>query len=182
LLRCTDWTDPYSVDQMHQLLDQFEPFEKPIESLELMDWEFSDPVVREFAINKYFEKLSDWDLSNYMLQLGEILRQELYHFSPFSIFLLKRALRNPHMVGHKLFWVLKSQLHLDTVRERFALMLEYYISNVGEKYRIQLKDENQIIEDILDVAMKVKVQCWTKGLKEKGIYKYLIIKMQEINF
>jgi hypothetical protein len=132
-----------------------------------MDWEFSDPIVREFAVNKYFVKLTDWDLCNYMLQLAEILRQELYHFSPFSIFLLKRALRNPHMVGHKLFWVLKSQIHLDTVRERFTLILEQYLFNVGEKWRVQLKNENRIVEDLIFVAMDIKVQCLTKGLKEK---------------
>lgn len=48
--------------------------------------------------------LSDDDLALYMLELVQALKYEPNHFSPLGEMLLERALLNPHVVGHQLFW------------------------------------------------------------------------------
>jgi hypothetical protein len=55
--------------------------------------------------------LDDQNIALYMPQLVQALKYELFHKSPLSEFLLEKALMNPHVVGHTLFWCLKANLN-----------------------------------------------------------------------
>lgn len=52
-------------------------------------------------------------------------------------FLLRRALLNPEILGHVLFWYLKAEMHVPGVRARYGAMLEQYLRNCGS-HRLQL--------------------------------------------
>ena len=45
--------------------------------------------------------------------------------------MLRRSLRNPLVVGHKLFWLLRSELHNRDSLGRYGLLLELYVLNCG---------------------------------------------------
>ena len=54
------------------------------------------------------------------VQLVQNLKAEPYHDSALFRFLLRRALRNPLMIGHQLYWLLKSEMHNLHCCERYA--------------------------------------------------------------
>lgn len=76
----------------------------PVEdALPLLDAIYADELVRLYAVER-LSMLSDDDLALYMLELTQALKYETSHFSPLGEMLLERALLNPHVVGHELFW------------------------------------------------------------------------------
>jgi hypothetical protein len=60
------------------------------------------------------------------VQLVQNLKAEPYHDSALFRFLLRRALRNPLMIGHQLYWLLKSEMHNLHCCERYAFALTVY--------------------------------------------------------
>lgn len=62
---------------------------------------------------------------------------------------------NPFVVGHELFWSLKSQLHLKPSYERFALFLEQLLMVSGE-YRTELLNEVKVNDDLKGIARSIK--------------------------
>ena len=48
----------------------------------------------------------------------KVLKYESRHDSALGRFLLRRALRCPHHVGHVFFWSLKAEMHVPEVSER----------------------------------------------------------------
>ena len=56
---------------------------------------------------------------------------ESYDDSVLLRFMLRRSLRNPLVVGHKLFWLLRSELHNRESLGRYGLLLELYVINCG---------------------------------------------------
>ena len=68
---------------------------------------------------------SDWELCQYLLQLVQVLKYELYLECDLVEFLLNRALNNQR-IGHYFFWLLRSEMHVPSVSVRFGLILEAY--------------------------------------------------------
>lgn len=91
-----------------------------------------------------------------MLQLCQALMFEPHHFSALAEFLLKRSLDNPFVVGHEFFWQLRSQLHVKTCFERYALLLEQFLMVCGE-YREQVLREVRINDGLMKVANSIKL-------------------------
>ena len=56
---------------MYCLLKEW-PLIEPESALELLDWNFPDPMVREFALRCLVQGLSDDKLSQYLLQLVQV--------------------------------------------------------------------------------------------------------------
>ena len=79
----------------------------PAEAICLLDAPFGDMKTRLYACGR-IQKMSDKELTLYLLQLVQALVYEPYHYSPLGEFLLERALQNPYAVGHELYWILKS--------------------------------------------------------------------------
>ncbi|EDO42011.1 predicted protein [Nematostella vectensis] len=123
LLSCVKWNCKEDVAQMQVLL-QIWPEMHPELALELLDCNYADQKVREFAV-RCIEKMGDSDLMHYMLQLVQVLKYESYLDCELARFLLKRTLNNQNL-GHELFWLLRAEMHNPEVSVRFGLMLEAY--------------------------------------------------------
>ena len=85
-----------------------------VDMLQLMLGRYSDPIVREYAVRE-LNKMSDNVLKEYLLQLVQTLKYEPYHDSPLLRMILRRALKNPNKIGHTLFWLLRSEMHVSDV-------------------------------------------------------------------
>ena len=53
----------------------------------------------------------------------KVLKYEARHDSALGRFLLRRALRCPHHVGHVFFWALKAEMHVPEASERCVVSL-----------------------------------------------------------
>jgi phosphatidylinositol-4,5-bisphosphate 3-kinase catalytic subunit alpha/beta/delta len=81
------------------------------------------------------------------------------HESALSEFLLERSLANPFVIGHELFWLLKSQLHVRGFYERFAVILEQLLMLMPDNRDLfiqQININDQLICLIDDVKTKNK--------------------------
>ncbi|XP_072040803.1 phosphatidylinositol 4,5-bisphosphate 3-kinase catalytic subunit beta isoform-like isoform X2 [Amphiura filiformis] len=123
LLKCVQWDNSAAVAQMQALL-QIWPELKPTEAMELLDYKYADIAVRKFAV-LCLEKLTDSELSHYLLQLVQALKYETHLDCDLGKFLLKRALSNQR-IGHFFFWHLRAEMHNIAVYTRFGLLLEAY--------------------------------------------------------
>jgi hypothetical protein len=144
---------PAAVHTAHTMMQEWTPPD-PIDALELLDYNFADALVRRYAVRRLNE-LGDNELSDFLLQLVQTLKYEPYHDSSLARFLLQRGLRSTHIVGHILFWHLKAEMHVPTVRERHGLLLEEYLMNCGS-HRRDLMKQNGIIEQLFSLAMLIK--------------------------
>uniref|UniRef100_A0A8B9HR82 phosphatidylinositol-4,5-bisphosphate 3-kinase n=1 Tax=Astyanax mexicanus TaxID=7994 RepID=A0A8B9HR82_ASTMX len=148
LLLSVKWSKHEDMAQLQALL-QIWPKLSPRDALELLDFNYPDQYVREYAVGclkymrlelctsplftclKHFihpnkgEKSVDEELSQYLLQLVQVLRYEPYYDCALTRFLLERAQTN-RKIGHFLFWHLRSEMHMPAVTVQFALILEAY--------------------------------------------------------
>ena len=116
----------------------------PEESIQLLDAKYPDEHVRQYAV-KRIAKLSDDEIALYMLQFSQALLYEVYHMSPLAEMLIQRGLSNPYVVGHSLYWNLRSNLYLKPSYERYYVILEKFLGLVGrfvETFTIQTQVNN----------------------------------------
>ncbi|KAG5269860.1 hypothetical protein AALO_G00207020 [Alosa alosa] len=109
LLLSVKWNKHEDMAQLQALL-QIWPQLSPRDALELLDFNYPD---------------HDDELSQYLLQLVQVLRYEPYYDCALTRFLLERA-QNNRFIGHFLFWHLRSEIHMPAVSVQFALILEAY--------------------------------------------------------
>uniref|UniRef100_A0A3B3D766 phosphatidylinositol-4,5-bisphosphate 3-kinase n=1 Tax=Oryzias melastigma TaxID=30732 RepID=A0A3B3D766_ORYME len=117
------WSKHEDMAQLQALL-QIWPKLSPRDALELLDFNYPDQYVREYAVS-CLRDMSDEELLQYLLQLVQVLRYEPYYDCALTHFLLERAQRN-RKIGHFLFWHLRSEIHMPAVSIQFALILEAY--------------------------------------------------------
>ena len=117
-LRGVFWSSPEAVLEAHRMLFEWSRG-RPVDAIELLDIRFSDPVVREYAVNR-LDALNDDHLKDILLQLVQVLKYEPYHDSALMRFLLRRALLAPLVVGHPLFWMMHSEMHIPVVQVRYS--------------------------------------------------------------
>jgi phosphatidylinositol 3-kinase len=153
ILQATPWTKPDAVAEMRRMLCEWAPLD-PYAALELLDIRYSDPVVREFAI-RVIDQLEDVQLGELMLQLVQTLKYECYHDSPLARFLLRRALSSPLVIGHNLYWMLKSEMHASGVFERFGVVLYTYVNFCGP-HRVSLRKQLFVNDKIKTIADQIK--------------------------
>ncbi|KAL7851419.1 hypothetical protein AOLI_G00217750 [Acnodon oligacanthus] len=123
LLLSVKWSKHEDMAQLQALL-QIWPRLNPRDALELLDFNYPDQYVREYAVS-CLQDMSDEELSQYLLQLVQVLRYEPYYDCALTRFLLERAQTN-RKIGHFLFWHLRSEIHMPAVSVQFALILEAY--------------------------------------------------------
>jgi phosphatidylinositol-4,5-bisphosphate 3-kinase len=80
----------------------------------------------------------------------------LNHDSALATLLIQRAFRCRHRIGHSFFWLLKSEMHIPSIAERYGLMLESYLRGAGS-HRKELRDQVKAMDMLVDVAVKIKV-------------------------
>jgi hypothetical protein len=156
-LMAVQWNCPAAATTAHKLLVRWAPFQHPTHAMELLDDRFSDQIVRGYAVH-ILKNMTDEELQEYVLQLVQVLKYELYHLSDLARYLIHRALQNPLLIGTTLYWLLKSEMHDEQSCERFGVILQAYISNCAS-HRSILRD-NQLVESLL-----VKVADHIKTLK-----------------
>eukprot|EP01083_Nonionella_stella_P198464 728622_1 len=134
-LRCVDWRSPAHRSEAYRYLSRWTPSPFLSDSLELLSYEFSDSYVREFAVQR-IASMHDSELARYLLQLVQCLKYELYHNNALIRLLQRRALSNPHQIGHFFFWHCFSEYdnhsqyptELNLMYcERFGLYLEEFL-------------------------------------------------------
>lgn len=177
VIQSVDWSEYTHVQEIHRLLKSWKQFEDPRLALELLDCEVQDRVTREYAIS-ILDKISDFDLSNIMLQLVEIVKFEHHHFSPFVCFLLRRAIKSPHLVGHRMFWCLKSQLENERFKERFSLILEEYLRSCDKDHRIEIEIQIQVVNEFLKIASTIATQ--PKNTKNEDLTNILFKLLKDL--
>uniref|UniRef100_A0A2I2YNX7 Phosphatidylinositol 4,5-bisphosphate 3-kinase catalytic subunit beta isoform n=1 Tax=Gorilla gorilla gorilla TaxID=9595 RepID=A0A2I2YNX7_GORGO len=123
LLLSIKWNKLEDVAQLQALL-QIWPKLPPREALELLDFNYPDQYVREYAVG-CLRQMSDEELSQYLLQLVQVLKYEPFLDCALSRFLLERALGN-RRIGQFLFWHLRSEVHIPAVSVQFGVILEAY--------------------------------------------------------
>ena len=114
--------------------------------------------VRDRAV-EWLECLGDNKLIMYLLQLVQALKFEPYLDCALGQFLLRRALQNK-VIGHFLFWHLRSEMHLPHVWVRYGLMLEAYCRGCGS-YRRELS--GQVL------ALNKMTQVWCRQRPLAGL-------------
>jgi len=153
LLQSVNWKNPAAVRMMHQLLEEFDPM-SPVDALELLDYNYADAKVRRWAIQK-IDMMEDNELAEFLLQIIQGLKFELYHDCSLVRFLLQRSLRSTHLIGHIMFWHLKAEMHVTEIKERHGVLLEEYLRTCGG-HRRELIKQNGVVDQILGIAMEIK--------------------------
>uniref|UniRef100_A0A671F0L9 Phosphatidylinositol 4,5-bisphosphate 3-kinase catalytic subunit beta isoform n=1 Tax=Rhinolophus ferrumequinum TaxID=59479 RepID=A0A671F0L9_RHIFE len=123
LLLSIKWNKLEDVAQLQALL-QIWPKLPPREALELLDFNYPDQYVREYAVG-CLRQMSDEELAQYLLQLVQVLKYEPFLDCALSRFLLERALAN-RRIGQFLFWHLRSEVHIPAISVQFGVILEAY--------------------------------------------------------
>ncbi|XP_072469635.1 phosphatidylinositol 4,5-bisphosphate 3-kinase catalytic subunit beta isoform isoform X2 [Notamacropus eugenii] len=123
LLLSVKWNKLEDVAQLQALL-QIWPKLPPREALELLDFNYPDQYVREYAVS-CLKQMSDEELSQYLLQLVQVLKYEPFLDCALSRFMLDRALAN-RRIGQFLFWHLRSEVHIPAFSVQFGVILEAY--------------------------------------------------------
>ncbi|XP_012943910.1 phosphatidylinositol 4,5-bisphosphate 3-kinase catalytic subunit beta isoform [Aplysia californica] len=183
VLQSVKWNSYIEVATMTALLQTWPTL--PVDfALEILDYEYPDRNVREFAVKCLDKELSDDDLAQYLLQLVQALKFETHLCCPLAEFLLRRALKNQHM-GHKLFWLLKSETYNAAVSTQYRLLLECYLRHNEDHLLVLMKQQealkklcglNSLIKlgNIGDQAHKEQaMQHMTKVLNQKTYKKCL---------
>uniref|UniRef100_A0A665T651 Phosphatidylinositol 4,5-bisphosphate 3-kinase catalytic subunit alpha isoform n=1 Tax=Echeneis naucrates TaxID=173247 RepID=A0A665T651_ECHNA len=153
ILLAVKWNSRDEVAQMYCLLKDW-PAIKPEQAMELLDCNFPDPMIREFAVKCLEKYLTDDKLSQYLIQLVQVLKYEQYLDNPLARFLLKKALTNQR-IGHFFFWHLKSEMHNKTVSQRFGLLLESYCRACG-MYLKHLSRQVEAMEKLINLTDLLK--------------------------
>ncbi|XP_061492720.1 phosphatidylinositol 4,5-bisphosphate 3-kinase catalytic subunit beta isoform isoform X2 [Rhineura floridana] len=123
LLLSVKWSKLEDVAQLQALLQIWCKL-PPREALELLDFNYPDQYVREYAVG-CLRQMSDEELSQYLLQLVQVLKYEPFLDCALSRFLLEKALAN-RRIGQMLFWHLRSEVHIPAISVQFGVILEAY--------------------------------------------------------
>ncbi|XP_060098149.1 phosphatidylinositol 4,5-bisphosphate 3-kinase catalytic subunit beta isoform [Heteronotia binoei] len=123
LLLSVKWNKLEDVAQLQALLQIWAKL-PPREALELLDFNYPDQYVREYAVG-CLRHMSDEELAQYLLQLVQVLKYEPFLDCALSRFLLEKALAN-RRIGQMLFWHLRSEVHIPAFSVQFGVILEAY--------------------------------------------------------
>ncbi|XP_061388256.1 phosphatidylinositol 4,5-bisphosphate 3-kinase catalytic subunit beta isoform [Musca vetustissima] len=158
LLHCVNWNKRDEVAEMWYLLKEW-PTISVERSLELLDYAYPDPAVRNFAI-RCLKNLRDEELLLYLLQLVQAMKHESYLDCALTTFILERALRNQR-IGHYFFWHLRSEMQTPSMQTRFGLLLEAYLKGCRPHVSV-LRKQLHALEKLKQGSVLAK-----KGSKEK---------------
>jgi phosphatidylinositol-4,5-bisphosphate 3-kinase len=102
-----------------RLPDYLDVWAHPLEGslLAILGGEFVDPHIRVFVV-RVLETWTDDDINLYLLQLLHALQYSLEDDCPLALFLLKRALSEPDILGMRFFWGLRSLSSLPWMQDR----------------------------------------------------------------
>lgn len=150
LLQCIDYRKENHLRELEKILKLSKNL-KPVQALELLTGKFLHESVRKFAV-KCLQESSYIEVQDYIIQLVQALKYEMYHDSHLARYLLKMAIKYPLTMGHYLFWNLRSEMYNPIVQQRFGLYLEIFLNKIGPGLRKIFEDESSLIKILLEVA------------------------------
>uniref|UniRef100_A0A673GEF2 phosphatidylinositol-4,5-bisphosphate 3-kinase n=1 Tax=Sinocyclocheilus rhinocerous TaxID=307959 RepID=A0A673GEF2_9TELE len=166
ILLAVKWNSRDEVAQMYCLLKDW-PAIKPEQAMELLDCNYPDPMIRDFAVRCLEKYLTDDKLSQYLIQLVQV---RLIYSTPFlnqaCIFTvqLKAAL---------------SEMHNKTVSQRFGLLLESYCRACG-MYLKHLSRQVEAMEKLINLTDILKQE--KKDETQKVQMKFLVEQMRRPDY
>jgi hypothetical protein len=149
-LLCVDYKNEYHLKEMDKVLKIAKNL-KPVGAMELLTGKFLNETIRKFAV-KCLQEASYIEVQDYIIQLVQALKYEMYHDSNLARFILKLAIKYPLTLGHCLFWNLRSEMFSPIVQQRFGLYLEIFLNRIGKNLRQIFEDESLMIKSLLNVA------------------------------
>ncbi|KAH3763554.1 phosphatidylinositol-4,5-diphosphate 3-kinase [Pelomyxa schiedti] len=152
-LLSVNWANRAQVSEAHRLLKEWAPISH-VQALQLLGGEFADATVRAFAVNS-LESVSDGMLSDFLLQLTNVLKYEPYHDCALLRFLIRRALRNRDIIGHPLFWFIKAEM-TGFSEMRYGLCMEAFLRGCGDMYLSILDAQVEVVGQLAAVATTIK--------------------------
>jgi len=157
LVESVDWTSASQVEEARMTLvrseDAVRTNQAEISMLSLLDVKFGDPVVREFAVRQ-LDRLNDFQLAEVFLQLTQVLKYEPEHDSPLARMLLRRSIKNPLRLGQLFFWMLRSEMHVHSINDRYGLLIKLYLQRCGP-HKTSLSRQLFINESLTSIAQAV---------------------------
>ena len=141
VLMSVKWNDKSDVREMMNLLEEWPPIQPEI-ALCLLSSSYSALEVRAFAVH-CLGSFSDEDLILFLPQLVQALKNESFLFNNLAQFLIKRSLCN-QLVGHHLFWLLKSEMSDPELQIYFGLILESYCRGAPEHLMVLTKQMDSL--------------------------------------
>ncbi|TRY58059.1 hypothetical protein DNTS_022708 [Danionella cerebrum] len=200
LLLSVKWSKHEDMAQLQALL-QIWPKLSPRDALELLDFNYPDQYVRQFAV-KCLKDMSDDELLQYLLQLVQVLRYEPYYDCALSRFLLERAQRSRN-IGHFLFWHLRqvkcrsskcgrwhakyhllngmSEMYMPAVSVHFALILEAYCRGCIPHIEI-LKKQVEALKKLKAVNELIKLGTIKTKTKQAHLKEAMVSCLRQTGF
>lgn len=170
------WNSRDEVSQLYVLLTQWSKV-TPETALELLDCKYADLPVRKFAVRSLDVSLTDDKLSQYLLQLVQVLKYEPYLDNDLARFLLKRALLN-RKIGHFFFWHLKSEMHDLSIAVRFGLLLEAFCRGIGPQLKVLIR-QVEALEKLTKLTDSLKER---KDETQKDRLKFLYEQVRQTDY
>ncbi|KAJ8598282.1 hypothetical protein CTAYLR_006012 [Chrysophaeum taylorii] len=149
-----DWGKRDAVLEFYLLLDDW-PLMPPLEALQLLNLRFPDPRIRGYAV-RCLDALADDELAAITLQLVQVVKFEVNHDTPLSRFLLRRALRNPVVCGHALYWSLATEKDVGDDHHYCRVLFDLYVRFCAN-YRVPLGHQVLLVTKLAQVSARVKL-------------------------
>ena len=144
--------------------------------MQLLSGNFLYDAIRKFAVHS-LQQLSYHEVMEYLPQLVQSIKYEVYHDSPLANYLLKLAIKYPLTIGHQLFWNFKGEMYNVNHQQRFGLYLEAFLNKVAPEVRKVFEDEVWLINKLLKVADIGLLKNKTK----EQIQDLLYVELEKIN-
>eukprot|EP00051_Salpingoeca_urceolata_P006154 m.81801 g.81801 ORF g.81801 m.81801 type:complete len:2298 (+) comp14704_c1_seq2:319-7212(+) len=126
----------------------------PVEALELLHWRLPDIDVRRAAVDWLFA-ITDDELLDFLPQLVQAIKFEVFHGSALALALLRRAMGNSRFL-HQLFWLLAADLESPDYGRRCEVMIEALLGTCGTGQRDSIARQAQIIGSLKSIADEVR--------------------------
>jgi hypothetical protein len=150
LLLCIDYRSLYYLKELEKLL-RLAKLLSPVQALQLLTGKFLHENIRKFAVD-CLRQAHIVEVQDYLIQLVQALKYEMYHDSHLARYLLESAINHPLTIGHALFWNLRSEMYNPAVQQRFGLYLEVFLNKIGRNIRKVFEDEALLIKLLLNTA------------------------------
>ena len=124
-------------------------------ALACLSAQHADCFTRAFAC-QLLDELADKSLFEIFLQLTQALKLEAQHDSALARLLIRRAACSPLSLGHRLFWLLRAEMHLPGFSERYGVVLHAFLSCLDSDFCDRLDAECKLDSILSNVAARVK--------------------------
>ena len=181
LLLCIDYKNPNHLFELEKILKKAKKL-TPVQSLELLTGKYLHESIRNFAVI-CLKECTVHELQNYLIQLVQGLKFEMYHDNALARYLLELCVKYPLTIGHCFFWSLRSEMYNKRVQQRFGLYLEVFLSKISNNLLKIFREESSLVTDLNNIAKIPKEKSSEKLFKDalRNLNKKLIDNKMEVS-